>query len=111
MFVKGGQISETGAKFWGGQISCDTGTFVSARDKISGYFFQLWALAISNIFRILRKATVDSTVDSPGFHDMHCKMAKKLLIDAQRDDTNFAGGQNFTRITAGHTHYITGHFL
>ena len=53
---------------------------------------------------------------------MHCKMAKKLLnwmcidvqswfIDAQRDETDLAGGQNFTRITAGHTHYITGDFL
>ena len=42
---------------------------------------------------------------------MHCKMAKKLLnwmctdvqswfIDAQRDETDLAGGQNFTRITA-----------
>ena len=38
-------------------------------------------------------------------------MFKAGYIDAQRDETDLAGGQNFTRITAGHTHYITGHFL
>ena len=38
------------------------------------------------------------------------RCSKLVYIDAQRDETDLAGGQNFTRITAGHTHYITGHF-
>ena len=49
--------------------------FVSAPDKISGYFFfsYAWELAIFNVFRILN----ESTVDSLGVHDIHSKIAKR----------------------------------